>query len=272
MNNLVSFNLRTIPVENTKIPAISAAALYGRGVFTSLAIYRKKPFLWEKHWLRLQDNAARIGVDLREFDEAQIRAALFDLLDKNNLAAGRARLTFFDEAAGKLWSYGAEAKTSLLITTGAFNKPKNEFLLTVSPFAVNSKSPLAGVKSCNYMENLLAFEEAKRGGCDEAVRLNERGEVVSATLANVFWIKDGEIFTPALDTGCLAGTTREWLTENFPVRETKAGSEALFDADEIFLTSAGIGIRPARFEKARGSKPSLLPKLRASFESFTFQS
>jgi branched-subunit amino acid aminotransferase/4-amino-4-deoxychorismate lyase len=268
MNNFVSFNRQAIPFEKAKIPAVSAAALYGRGVFTSLAVHDAKPFLWDKHWRRLQDNAARTGVDLGEFEEAAVCEALFELINKNNLEEGRARLSFFAEAPGKIWSAASGNKTSLLITSGEFNQRKDEFLLTVSPFPVNSKSPLAGVKSCNYMENLLASEEAQRRGFDEAVRLNERGEVVSGALANLFWVKEAVIFTPALETGCLAGTTREFLTENFPVRETKAKIEALFEADEIFLTSAGIGICRVRFAKAERKATPVLPKLLDFFESF----
>ena len=59
----------------------------------------------------------------------------------------------------------------------------------------------------------MALENAKAKGFDEAIRLNERGEVASACMANVFWIKDKKLFTPDLETGCLAGTTREFIIE-----------------------------------------------------------
>ena len=93
--------------------------------------------------------------------------------------------------------------------------------LTVSPYRINSKSPLAGVKSCNYLENILAWEAAKAHGFDEAIRLNEKGEIASACLANVFWKKNGEIFTPPLETGCLKGTTRGYVLENLAAAEKK---------------------------------------------------
>jgi branched-chain amino acid aminotransferase len=251
MNTHVSFNFHILPAEKTLIFAVSSAALYGKGVFTSLGIYNSKPFLWEKHWRRLRENAAQIGIDLGDFNEKTVRNALCELVLLNNLKMGRARLTFFDEAAGKIWNLGSNHKTSLLITTADFQKTSDEFRLTVSPFPVNSKSPLAGIKSCNYLENLLAFEEAKKGGFDESVRLNEKGEIASASMANIFWVKDEITFTPALETGCLAGTTREFLLENFPVQETKSKIEELSQADEIFLTSAGIGIRSANLENTQ---------------------
>ena len=128
------------------------------------------------------------------------------------------------------------------MTTGDLREVPDKLRLTVSPFLVNSTSPLAGIKSCNYLENILALEEAKKRGFDEAVRLNERGEIVAACLANIFWRKNEQLFTPSLATGCLAGTTREFVLENETGFETKAGLEVLKNADEIFLTSAGLGI------------------------------
>lgn len=261
MNKRVSFNLQILQAESSFISAISSAAFYGRGVFTSLAIYDANPFLWEKHWRRLSETAAKLEIDLGDFNEADVNAALRRLIAENDLKNGRARLTFFDESAGKVWNSEADGKTSLLITTAEFQPNRAEYFLTVSPFPVNSKSPLTGLKTCNYLENLLALEEAAKHGFDEAVRLNEKDEIVSAAMANIFWVKTGEIFTPALETGCLAGTTREFLMENFPVRETKSGIGELFAADEIFLTSAGIGVRPACFQKVEKKKYPTAAKL-----------
>ncbi len=247
MHKSVSFNLQIQQAEKTSISALSSAALYGKGVFTSLAIYDSKPFLWEKHWRRLRENSVKLGIDLRDFDEETVKAALLQLILQNNLETGRARLTFFAESPGKIWNFDSKTTTNLLITTADFQTTKTEFTLTVSPFPINSKSPLANVKSCNYMENLLALEEARKRGFDEAILLNEKDEIVSASMANIFWVTDGEIFTPSIETGCLAGTTREFLLENFPVSETNSRIDALAKTDEIFLTSAGIGIRPASF-------------------------
>jgi branched-subunit amino acid aminotransferase/4-amino-4-deoxychorismate lyase len=261
MNPHISFNFHILPAEKTFISAVSSAALYGKGVFTTLAVYDLKPFLWEKHWRRLSDNSAQTGLDLSGFHEKTVEHALAELVLLNNLKTGRARLTFFDESAGGIWNLKEKKQTSLLITTADFRAAKDEYLLTVSPYPVNSKSPLAGVKSCNYLENLLVLEEAQNGGFDEAVRVNERGEIVSAAMANIFWTSGEKIFTPALETGCLAGTTREFLLENLDVSETQSNIETLAAADEIFLTSAGIGIRAASFENSEKKSSSMVAKL-----------
>ena len=242
MHKFVSFNQQIVSAKNAFIPAVSSAAFYGKGIFTTIALYNSKPLQWEKHWQRLIENAEKIGIDLSELHEKFIKISLSEIIEKNKVTNARARLTFFDESSNKIWQSESKRKTSFLITTADFRGISEGFHLAVSPFLVNSTSPLANVKSCNYLENILALEDAKTKGFDEAVRLNEHGEIVSASMANVFWTKNGEIFTPSLATGCLAGTTRSFVLESFIVNETKASLTKLENADEVFLTSAGIGV------------------------------
>ncbi len=188
MNEFIYFNGAFISPTGAKIPAASSTALYGRGIFTTLAVYGGQPFLWDKHWRRLANNAVTIGIDLAEHTENSTRKALSEIIEKNGVADGRARITFFDERPSSIWPSESDKKTSLHIMTGDRRPVSGNFRLTISPYPVNSRSPLAGVKSCNYLENLLAYDEAKGRGFDEAIRVNERGEVTSAVMANIFWL------------------------------------------------------------------------------------
>ena len=86
----------------------------------------------------------------------------------------------------------------------------------------------------------------------KAIQLNERDEIASACMANVFWLSNGKLFTPSLETGCLPGTMREFMLENLECDEVEAGIEQIRSADEIFLTSAGIGVtQVAEFDGRR---------------------
>lgn len=216
----------------------------GRGIFTTIAIRDGKPFLWEKHWSRLVHAAERLSIDLSEFPEAAIRDTLMLRLGADAIQNGRAKLTFTDERPSSLWpsSQKPASNTSLTIVTGPIRELPTEFRVGISPFPVNSRSPLAGLKTTNYLEPTLCFEAAKAAGFDEAIRVNEQGQVTGACFANVFWMKDDALFTPDLSTGCLAGTTREFVIENLDVREVSAEIDELLSADAVFLTSAGIGI------------------------------
>lgn len=242
MHEFVSFNGQLSHPRQINLHAISSAALYGKGIFTTVAIYKGAPFLWEKHWKRLTENAKRLSIDLSNFSEDFVKRSLIELIKRNKIADARARMTFFDESASEIWKTENFRKTSLLITSAELRKISESISLTVSSYPVNSRSPLVNIKSCNYLENILAFREAGEKGFNEAIRLNEHGKIVSACLANVFWIKDGRIFTPGLKTGALQGTTREFILENFPVSQTEADLKELENAESVFVSSAGIGI------------------------------
>jgi branched-chain amino acid aminotransferase len=250
MHRLASFNGSPVESSEPKLAAFASGALYGKGVFTTIAILDRRPLLWEKHWRRLKADASRVGIDLHAYLpsaslgilEGVIANALDELLDDNKVSTGRARITFFDEAASELWPYPSKQRTSLLITTADLQPRRDNLKLTLSAYGINTASPLAGVKSCNYLEKILALDEAKGRGFSEAIQLNENDHIASACMSNVFWLKNGSLFTPSLETGCLAGTTREFILENIECEEVKAPIEDLRDADEIFLTSTGLSV------------------------------
>lgn len=242
MHDLVAFNFRIVSSVEASLPTLSLANLYGKGVFTTIAVNERESFLWEKHWRRIRSNAEKLKIDLTEFSDTTTRAAVDELINQNNIANARVRITFFDTSSSKIWPFEATSNPSLLITTGDLVPVPDNFRLTVSPYTINSRSPLAGIKSCNYLEKLMAMDEAKGRGFDEAIQVNERGEVTSATMANVFWLYGGRLFTPSLATGCLQGTTREYVLENLECGEVEAGIEELDSADALYLTSAGLGI------------------------------
>ncbi len=229
--------------------------LYGTGIFSTIAVGDGMPIHWEKHWKRILANAETIGIDLHAFRSDIILSRLTKAIKENGLIDGKARLTFFDNRSGEIWPSddATDSPPAVLdILVGESRPLPKELSVTLSPYTINSRSPLAGVKSCNYLDPILSLEEAKKRGFREAIRVNERGHVTSACMANVFWEKEGEMFTPALSTGCLAGTTREYVLENIVCREVEVPIEELEQADAIFLTSAGIGIaRVANYEGRR---------------------
>ena len=242
MADLVSINGRIVHSAEARLRAVSSARFYGKGVFTTIAIFKGEPLFWDKHWRRLAANAASLGIDISHFNDGSTSENLTALIENNQIIEGRARITFSDESPGEIWGKAAPRSVTLsIVTAGRRDVPEN-LKLSVSPHKINTTSPLAAVKSCNYLEHLMAFRQARDRGFDEAVRLNERGEVASACMANVFWLKDERLFTPSLRTGCLRGTTREHILENLECEEVEPGPEVLQEADAVFVTSAGIGV------------------------------
>lgn len=276
MHPVIYLNKTMLEASKARVAPVSSAMLYGRGVFTTVAIHGSRPFLWKEHWARLKDHAARLSIDLTGCTERGVGEALTKLVSVNRVTDGRARVIFLARSGRDFWKVktpGAK-KTDLLIMTGEAQKiPRTGMTLAVSPYRVNTFSPLTGVKSLNYLDQVLSWEEAQAREFDEAVMLNERGEIVSATMANIFWVKDGTVHTPTLSTGALAGVTRaaviELAAKNYiPLIEGINELADLTDADEIFLTSAGLGVAIVTtfdFRQYAVSAGSVCSRLRDAF-------
>ena len=250
MHPVIYLNRTMVAATKARVAPVSSAMLYGRGVFTTIAIYDGKPFLWPEHWRRLLDHAKQLSIDCGGCTEAGVGEALQKLIAVNSVSDGRARVILLARSGRDFWKAtipGAK-KTDLLIMTGEAQKvPAAGLTLAVSPYRINTGSPLAGIRSLNYLEQVLSWEEAQSREFDEAITLNERGEIAAATMANIFWVKDGTVYTPALSTGAIAGITRSALMklaeqQFVPVVEGVYELTDLVEADEIFLTSANLGV------------------------------
>ena len=272
MHPVIYLNKTMVEATKARVAPVSSAMLYGRGVFTTLAIYNSQPFLWSKHWQRLTAHAKKLDVDYTGCTEKGVGDALRKLISVNEVKEGRARVIMLARSGRDFWKTKTPGtkKTDLLIMTGESQKvSQNGMSLAVSPYRINTFSPLTGIKSLNYLDHVLSWEEAQSRDFDEAVVLNERGEIVSATTANLFWAKDGTIHTPALSTGALAGVTRECVLEIankhfIPLLEGIYEMADLTDADEIFLTSSSVGVAPVttfdfrRYSVEPGSLTSII--------------
>lgn len=287
MHAHIVHNERVLKASAARLPPVTAATLHGRGVFTTVAVYGGRPFMWPRHWRRLSEHARRAGVEVGALSEESVGASLASLVGKNKVGRGRARVTLLARSPRGGWTASNddadEPPADLLIFTADAPAPARDggesLALTVSPARVNTHSPLAGVKSTNYLERALALDEARARDFDEAVRLNERGEVASAIAANIFWATNGTLHTPALATGAVAGVTRGVVLElaeelAVPVVEGAGDLTALGDADEIFLTSASLGVVPVTafdFRRYTVALGSVALRLREAFRQLTLQ-
>jgi len=267
-----------LAATKARVAPVSSAMLYGRGVFTTVAIYQGRPFLWPEHWRRLLEHAAHLNIDCSGCTETGVGDALRKLITVNNVTDGRARIILLARSGRDFWKTktpGAK-QTDLLIMTGEAQKvPAAGISLAVSPYRLNTLSPLSGIRSLNYLEQVLSWEEAQAREFDEAVMLNERGEIAAATMANIFWVREGTVYTPALSTGAIAGITRATVlrlaeADSIPVVEGIYELSDLVEADEIFLTSANLGVALVTtfdFRKYSVTAESISARLRNAFRT-----
>ena len=276
MHPVIYLNKTMVEATKARVAPVSSAMLYGRGVFTTVAIYNSQPFHWSKHWQRLTTHAAKLNVDYTGCTENGVGDALRKLIAVNQVKDGRARVIMLARTGRDIWKtrMPGTKKTDLLIMTGDPQKVAASGLsLAVSPYRANTFSPLVGIKSLNYLDHVLSWEEAQSRDFDEALVLNERGEIVSATTANLFWASNGTLHTPALSTGALAGITRECVLEIankhfMPVLEGVYEMPDLTDADEIFLTSSSVGVAPVTtFDFRRYTVGSLTEIIRQNYQN-----
>jgi aminodeoxychorismate lyase len=280
MHPVIYLNKSMVEATKARVAPVSSAMLYGRGVFTTLAIYNSQPFLWSKHWQRLTTHAQKLAVDYTGCTEKGVGDALRKLIAVNQVREGRARVIMLARSGRDFWKMKTPGtkKTDLLIMTGdPQNVSANGLSLAVSPYRVNTFSPLSGIKSLNYLDHVLSWEEAQSRDFDEAVVLNERGEIVSATTANLFWTKNGTLHTPTLSTGALAGITRDCVIDIankhfIPLLEGIYEMNDLTDADEIFLTSSSLGVAPVTtFDFRRYTEGSLTKTIGQAFRELASQ-
>jgi branched-subunit amino acid aminotransferase/4-amino-4-deoxychorismate lyase len=213
-----------------------------------------------------------LDIDLTGLTEKNVREAMEKLIAVNQVKDGRGRVILLARSGPEVWKPRGSPvrKTDVLIMTGEPEKvSQNGISLAVSPFRFNTASPLSGIKSLNYLDHRLAWEEACSRDFDEAVMLNERGEIASAAKANLFWVKNGTVHTPMLNTGAMSGVTRNCVIElaakHFvPLVEGVYEMTDLTDADEIFITSSALGVAPVttfdfrRYAVETGSVTSIL--------------
>ncbi len=112
------------------------------------------------------------------------------------------------------------------------------------PWPRNERGALAGLKTTSYAENVVALAYARERGAGEALFANLAGHLCEGTGSNVFYVVDGELRTPTLASGCLAGISRALLLEWYGAREVDEPADVLEDAEEVFLVSTTRDVQP----------------------------
>lgn len=214
------------------------------GVFETLKVTPAGPFALTRHLRRLASSAEAMG--LLAPDDEVVRAAVAEVVSANEAEVaglGRLRITYTAGVA-PLGSDRGDAVPTLVVAMAAASPWAATTTIATVPWTRNEKSAVAGIKSTSYAENVIALQRAHATGASEAVLANTRGELCEGTGTNVFVVIDGEVLTPPLSSGCLAGITRELVLEWFDAVEASLPLDVLATADEVFLTSSTRNVHP----------------------------
>lgn len=229
------------------LPADDRGLTLGDGLFETLLAVEGGLAHAGLHFRRLAASAAALGLPPPP-EAHRLEAVARETLARNRLGRGRAavRLTLTAGRSGRGLARDPSAAARLLVTASPAPEAGTPVRLATASVRRNPASPASRHKTLSYIDSVMALRQATGLGADEAVMLNVRGRPASAAAANLVFRIDGEMVTPPLSEGVLAGTTRTRLLEALPemVERRLTRTEAR-RADALVLTNALRGIRPA---------------------------
>jgi branched-chain amino acid aminotransferase len=209
----------------------------GDGVFEAVKTISGTPFALTRHLARLERSAAGLGLPAPDLDDVRrgVAAVLVDGADAD--AIGRLRITWTAGPHPMGSGRGGGPPTLVVAYSAIDHAPAATTVVTV-PWTRNENGATAGLKTTSYAENVIALAHAHQHGGSEAVLANTAGHLCEGTGSNVFYVLDGELRTPSLASGCLAGITRELVVEWCGAREIDEPlAEVRERASEAFLVS-----------------------------------
>ncbi|WP_438488935.1 aminotransferase class IV [Streptomyces sp. S186] len=220
--------------DGARVSVFDHGLTVGDGVFETLKAERGRAFALTRHLERLAHSARGLGLPEPDLDE--VRRGCAAVLEANPMALGRIRITYTGGISPLGSDRGEAGPTLVIAVSEAGRRPDTTAAVTV-PWTRNERGALAGLKTTSYGENVVALARARERGASEALFANTVGALCEGTGSNVFVVLDGELHTPPLASGCLAGITRALTVAWAGAKETDLPLDALESAEEIFLTS-----------------------------------
>lgn len=238
---------RIVDAKKASISVFDRGFMYGDGVFETMRAYAGVVFKIDAHMARLERSLKTARIKL-PYSKSYLKREICKLLAINKLKSAYIRLTVTRGEGRFGIEYKDVLKPHVVIVAKEFSSyPDETFRKGISCRVVsirqNDSSPLANIKSLNFMSYIMARFEAKDAGCDEAILLNTKGRVAEAVTSNVFIVKGNSIVTPSIDSGALPGITRGvviGMAKRLGMRvvEKPVSYRELLGAREVFLTNS----------------------------------
>jgi 4-amino-4-deoxychorismate lyase len=233
-----------VKAEEARISPFDHGFMYGLGLFETFRIYDGHPFLLDDHLERLHNGCKEMYIDWSKSKDEML-AILHQLLEYNGWKNAYIRLNI---TAG-IGEIGLQTEPYTKPTELIFAKelPASSPLVEKEGVILNTKrnSPETKnrLKSHHFLNNVIAKREVGPSPLKEGIFLTEDGFLAEGVVSNIFWVKEGILYTPSIDTGILNGITRQFIITlaescNMTVREGRYREEELHFADEVFVTNS----------------------------------
>jgi 4-amino-4-deoxychorismate lyase len=221
--------------EGANVPVTDRGFRYGMSIFETLAVHRGRILFLKQHLATLTLACAEAGFRVEETEALGALGSLPDGLLRIYVTAGD----------GTTESSSGKCRTFAFFEPAAF--PRSEDILRGARIGIapELRVPfLGGWKTGNYWPHVRAFAAARAKGLDEILLLDTQRVVISAAMANVFFVFGAELRTPSVCVGARRGVIREWIKQTTPVEEALLSLEDIEAADECFLTNSRLGVMP----------------------------
>lgn len=258
----VYLNGRFVPDEEARVSVHDRGFLYGDGLFETIRVYEAEPFLWMDHMRRLAHGCEVLRIR-PPLTSSEMRRVVGEQIRRNALRDAIIRISISRGVGQRGYSPRCADHPTFCIL--AFPPPKAlppTWKLVTSSLRLPNDDPLAVFKHANKLRQIIARAEADDHGVDEALLLNDRGQVVEGTTTNIFWIENGTVCTPRL-SGILSGITRNHVLRlcaflGIANREKNIPLKRLLSAEGVFVTASGIEIMEVSEIDGKPIKPSSL--------------
>jgi branched-chain amino acid aminotransferase len=239
----VCFNGKIVAADQPLFSSQNRSFKYGDGVFETIKVYKGKVLLSNLHFERLFTSLQLLMIK-HELTDIYLGKTIIELCQKNDCSnLARVRLAVYREENGNA-GFVIEA-IPLMRDANSWNE--KGLTIDLYPYARKSKDAFANLKTANFLPYVLAALFAKENGLDDSIVLNSDNHICDSSKANIFLVKNGEIFTPALHQGCVNGVMRRFLIDElkklkYKIYQQEITEDDLLNADEVFLTNAIIGM------------------------------
>ena len=241
--NYINLNGKIIEKADAGIPVDNGAFRYGYGLFETMLVQNGAIQLRQYHMERLFTSLKQLHFTVPALMTADyLEKQVLQTIQKNKLdKLCRVRMQLFG-AGGGLYEQENKPPGFLVecfpLEESILHLNENGLVAGVATGLSKSMDTLSNLKSCNALIYASAARQAKANKWNDALVCNTAGNIIESTIANIFWIKSGTVYTPPLTDGCIAGVMRRHLMDEITVKEKSLSEQELSDADEIFLTNA----------------------------------
>ena len=234
-------NSEFINEQDLIIKSSNRAFNYGDGFFETIKIINSKPFNFSAHYVRF--SFACVVLKLKNDETlSSLLSIINNLINQNNLINGSVKIHVSRREGGKYQPKYNGCEVMINTCSGLGFEQNIPVTLCVFSDEVKTIGRLSNIKSVNAGVSVLGAIHAKELGFENAILRNTNGNYIEATNSSLFIIKDNVIYTPPISDGCIDGTMRAWILNNYKLIEKSLSLTDIKQSDEVFITNALTGI------------------------------